>query len=321
MFAIVIKQEWDHFRVLSCYSYTFCKDTQERSQCGLDLEGSILSSVSNCGKEIRLGNIFGEDERAFVVAYDHGLMLGPVKGVVDFESILKKVIEGRPDALLLSPGQLSRVSRLFWGRGKPSIIVRADWTSAGRYMSGTLKTLQRRMLLSAYDALKLGASAAVIYSIMGYEDENQEADDFASLARFARECYDVGIPLIVEPIPLGPKVMGSNFADMLALAVRMAVEAGADVIKCPFTGNKESFSKVVGVAGGARVLVLGGEKMPDRTALQMVSDAIESGASGVVFGRNVIQSANPLAMAKAVRAIVHEGSNVSEAMRLLGNGD
>jgi class I fructose-bisphosphate aldolase len=274
----------------------------------------------NCGKEIRLGSIFGEDSRAFVVAYDHGLMLGPVKGVVNFESILERVIEGRPDALLLSAGQLGHVSRFFWGRGKPSIIVRADWTSAGRYMSGAMKTLQRRMILSAHDALKLGASAAVIYSAIGYEDENQEADDFASLARFARECYDVGLPLIVEPIPLGPKVMGSNFADMLGLVVRMAVEAGADVIKCSYTGNKDTFRKVVDAAGGAPVLVLGGEKMPDKNVLQMTSDVIDGGASGVVFGRNVIQSDNPLAMTKAVAAIVHGGAKADEALKLLSRG-
>jgi class I fructose-bisphosphate aldolase len=268
-----------------------------------------------------LGNIFGEDNRAFVVAYDHGLMLGPIKGVVDFEPILTKVIEGRPDSLLLSAGQVSRVSKFFWGKGKPSIIIRADWTSAGRYISGNMKTLQRRMLLTVNDVLKLGASAAVIYSIVGYEDENQEAEDFASLARFARECYDVGLPLIVEPIPLGPKVTGSNFADTLGMIVRMAVEAGADVIKCSYTGNKESFRKVVQAAGQARVLVLGGEKMPDRAALQMASDSIESGASGVVFGRNVIQSSNPLAMTKAIRAIIHEKANVDEATRILKGSD
>jgi len=277
----------------------------------------LISGLS-CGKEIRLGNIFGEDNRAFVVAYDHGLMLGPVKGVVEFESTLKKVITGRPDAILLSPGQISRVSRMFWGRGSPSVIVRADWTSAGRYMSGTFKTLQRRMILTPSEALRLGASATVIYAIMGYEDESQEADDFAHLARFARDCDNASLPLIVEPIPLGPKVTGSNFADTLGLIVRMAVEAGADVIKCSYTGNKESFKKVVQAAGAAKVLVLGGEKMPDRAALQLASDAIESGASGVVFGRNVIQSANPLAMTKAIRALVHEGAKVEEAVKILG---
>lgn len=274
--------------------------------------------VPSCGKELRLGSIFGEDDRAFIVAYDHGLMLGPVKGVVEFESTLKKVIDGKPDAVLLSAGQVSRVSKMFWGRGSPSIVVRADWTSAGRYLAGSLRTIQRRMILTAYDALKLGASAVVIYSIVGYEDENQEADDFAILARFARECYDAGLPLVVEPIPVGPKITGSNFTDYLGLAVRMAVEAGADVIKCSYTGNKESFKKIVSAAGPARVLVLGGEKMPDKTALQMVSDGIESGASGVVFGRNVIQATDPLAMTKAIRAIVHDGAKVEEGLRILG---
>jgi class I fructose-bisphosphate aldolase len=281
------------------------------------LEGKTLTGGLSCGKEIRLGRIFNKDDRAFVVAYDHGYMLGPVKGVVEFESILKKVIDGGPDAVLLSPGQIGRVSRLFWGKGSPAIIVRADWTNAGRYMSGTMKTLQTRQILTPQNALKLGASAAVIYATVGYEDESQEADDFARLARFARDCDDANLPLVVEPIPLGPKVTGSNFAEVLGLIVRMSVEAGADIIKCSYTGNKESFRKVVQAAGTAPVLVLGGEKMPDQAALKLVSDALESGASGVVFGRNVIQSSNPFAMTKAIRALVHEGAGVEDAAKKL----
>jgi putative autoinducer-2 (AI-2) aldolase len=43
---------------------------------------------------------------------------------------------------------------------------------------------------------------------------------------------------------------------------------------------------------------------------------MQGGAVGVDMGRNIWQSDHPVAMIKAVRAIVHDGCNVKEAMRL-----
>jgi hypothetical protein len=42
------------------------------------------------------------------------------------------------------------------------------------------------------------------------------------------------------------------------------------------------------------------------------------GASGIVYGRNVIQHEHPLAMTNAFMAIVHGGATPDEAMARLG---
>ena len=69
----------------------------------------------------------------------------------------------------------------------------------------------------------------------------------------------------------------------------------------------------------APVLVLGGSLQADPTsALQVAADAIETGARGVVFGRNVFQSEHPARMVAALAKVVHEGASVSHARRLLG---
>jgi putative autoinducer-2 (AI-2) aldolase len=61
------------------------------------------------------------------------------------------------------------------------------------------------------------------------------------------------------------------------------------------------------------VIIAGGKKLAERDALQLTFDALKDGASGVDMGRNIWQSDNPVAMIKAVRAIVHENSTVKEA--------
>jgi len=57
--------------------------------------------VTGIGKEIRMGRIIDpNNNRAMVVAADHGFMLGPIRGVINLEETLLKVIRGGPDAIL-----------------------------------------------------------------------------------------------------------------------------------------------------------------------------------------------------------------------------
>ena len=55
----------------------------------------------------------------------------------------------------------------------------------------------------------------------------------------------------------------------------------------------------------------------DREMLQMVKDAIDCGAKGIVFGRNVWQHKAPARILQALAAIVHEGQSVTKALRVL----
>ena len=64
------------------------------------------------------------------------------------------------------------------------------------------------------------------------------------------------------------------------------------------------------------IVIAGGKKRPELDALQMAYDACEQGASGVDMGRNIFQSDDPVAMMKAVRAVVHGGATPSDGYDL-----
>ncbi len=55
---------------------------------------------------------------------------------------------------------------------------------------------------------------------------------------------------------------------------------------------------------------------PKLDALTMASNAVRAGAAGVDMGRNIFQSANPEAMMRAVRAVVHEDLDPADAYEL-----
>jgi len=87
---------------------------------------------------------------------------------------------------------------------------------------------------------------------------------------------------------------------------------GAHVVK---TYHCQDFESVVR-ACPIPIIVAGGKKTPERDALKLTFDAVTGGAVGVDMGRNIFQSSAPVAMIRAVRAVVHEGVSVEEAFGL-----
>lgn len=269
------------------------------------------------GKRIRLGRIFGEDGKAVVVAADHGFMLGPIRGVVNLEETLKKVIEGGPDAILLAPGQAASLINLFHGKDAPALLVRADWTNAFRDRTYTLpaRIIRDVGTIRAREALALDASGIVVYLFIGLGDEAEEARNIKMISSFSRDCERLGLPLIVEPLPMGERVTKTNYVDLVSLSVRMAVELGADALKVPYTGDPYTFEKIVSASSGVPVLALGGYSgVTLRDSLEVVEEVMRAGGSGIVYGRNIVQAKDPAEMVRHVRAIVHEGRSALEVV-------
>src|SRR5260370_8545927 len=98
--------------------------------------------------------------------------------------------------------------------------------------------------------------------------------------------------------------------EAVADACRMAVENGADIVKTFYTGERESFKKVIRSCY-VPVLVLGGPKThSDKEFLVSIRDAMDAGAVGIVIGRNIWQSASPTAMTRALVALVHHDPSI-----------
>jgi fructose-bisphosphate aldolase, class I len=267
----------------------------------------------------RLFNRYG-DRRAVCVAADHGYMCDVTPNVVKLRPVVEAVIRGGVDGILLSPGQAMRLAGLFKGREGPALIVRADWMNMPRLGSANVTNAvpQRRLInqkiLTAEQALSLGATAITIYLFLGYDDE-VEAAGIRSCSKFAAECHKAGLPCIMEPLAFGGKVTGANVVEVLTLGARICAELGADALKIPYTGDVESFARLIEVAQ-VPVLVLGGARSDnERDALELFSEGLEAGGHGCLMGRNVTKSPDPERMIRQICQIAHEGYSVDEALR------
>jgi DhnA family fructose-bisphosphate aldolase class Ia len=269
--------------------------------------------LSDCGKTVRLSRILGHSGRpALVVAFDHALVLGPIPGTEDPLSKIAQFVDAKVDAVLLNLGLIRQFTNSMEMRSLPGIIARIDWTSVWTVGSGGRSELRSCMLAHPEDALRNGADAVLTYMVVGTGDDDFESKEIARTAEVARQCERAGIPLIVESLARGKNVAEPADPKWLNLHTRMAVELGADAIKTDYTGDVASMRSIV-KGCPIPILVLGGSRLAsDRDALQIVRGAVEAGAAGVFFGRNVFQSQDMNTFLRQARSILQGTPAVAE---------
>jgi class I fructose-bisphosphate aldolase len=86
---------------------------------------------------------------------------------------------------------------------------------------------------------------------------------------------------------------------------RISAEIGADMVKCIYPGNLQALTQVIS-ACPAPVLLAGGSKAErPEIAYEKAQIALDAGAAGLVFGRNIFEAADPAAEVARFRQIIH----------------
>lgn len=272
---------------------------------------------ANYGKAIRMGRIINpKSGRAVCVAFDHGLDIGPMPGIVDARKAMAKLVEGGADAVLVAPGIARLCADMFTGKNAPALILRLDWTNIWRPIEHLSYAEGRtRVIATVEDALRLGADAVLSFMFIGYDDPDVEADEVAKNGLIARQCEVLGIPHFMEPMARGAKGTARAMEDeVIAFHVRMAAELGADGIKTDYSGSPTGY-RAVTEACHVPILIAGGPKVDSlKASMEMVSGAVSAGAAGVLLGRNILQAKDPAAMLRAMRSIVHENASADDAI-------
>jgi len=253
---------------------------------------------------MRIGRLFdGKSGRSFITAIDHGVTLGVPPGAENAETTLGRIVEGGPDAVLIGPGLLEKFGHLFAYRGAPATIVRGDFIVNHPFVEDLGESY--RVLISPAEALALGADAIVQFLMVGTSNGDIFADNVRAISQTAQEAHRVGLPLIVEVVLWGTRIADKKDADRLAFGCRLAVELGADVIKTEYTGDPITMQEIIDSCP-APVLLLGGSKSADpNVLLGGTRAAMAVGAKGVIYGRNIWQADDPVAISRQLRAIIH----------------
>jgi class I fructose-bisphosphate aldolase len=272
------------------------------------------------GKRTRLHRLLYEhgpgNGTLLLLPVDQGLEHGPIdffsnppSADPDFQCRLAR--EGHYSGIVFHIGLATKYMKTYAGEvplilkvnGKTNIPSDAEAFSAQESM--------------VEDAVRLGADA-VGYTL--YVGSPAQASDFIQLGQVRAECERYGMPLIVWSYPRGSAIEskgGRNSIYAVDYAARLANELGADVVKlnvpkflddsnadspAPYRQLYEEWKsldeddayqlaveKVVASAGKTMVLFSGGSRIGDEDLLKKARICIASGATGLIFGRNMWQ--------------------------------
>ena len=249
------------------------------------------------GMRNRLSRLVKEDGHCFFLPIDHGYFQGPTSKLEKPGETIKPLIP-YADGLFVTRGVLR--SAVDPGNCPP-IILRV---SGGTSIIG--KDLAHEgITTSVQEAIRLNVAAVGMSIFVGSE---YEYDSLQNLGRLVDECQTYGIPVMT--VTAVGKELEKRDARYLALCCRMAAEYGSTIVKTYWC---ENFEKVV-EGCPVPVVMAGGPKCEtEREVFEFVHDGMKKGAIGLNLGRNVWQAKHPVAIMKALRAIVHEKASVKEA--------
>jgi len=256
---------------------------------------SIL--FAQIGRGLRASRIFSQDGKTLIVGLDSAFTSGRVENLLETRSILTRVLKSKPDAVVLNKGQVTGLESLIGGRG-PTVLLRADFTNLRGFQKLPSKKIEHFKLVSPREALALGVEGLAAYLLVG--DENEEARSVRIVSRLVSGCRRLGLPLLVESMPVGERVTQANRLDCLRLAVRMAVEAGADLVAAPYAGDEKSMRAIVDVAGQTPVLAVDDSERP----LKELGNAVSAGCAGLVLRERLASGSIEDIVAEA-RLLVH----------------
>jgi class I fructose-bisphosphate aldolase len=262
----------------------------------------------NTGKKARLRRILFQhglrNGTAVFLPYDQGLEHGPRDfftnpAATDPRYIVRLAVEGGFNGIAI---QIGLAEKFYWDyAGEVPLILKLNGKTEIPPDDEALSPMQATVA----EAVRLGADA-VGYTL--YVGTPAAVRDFEQLRQVRAAAHDLGMPLIVWAYPRGSAVEAKGGKDSfyaVDYAARTASELGADVVKVNFPhpekragvpaaydaefSSQQAIDAVVRSANRTLLLVSGGEKAGDEAMLDKAREAMEAGATGLIFGRNVWQ--------------------------------
>ncbi|QSG12651.1 2-amino-3,7-dideoxy-D-threo-hept-6-ulosonic acidsynthase, DhnA-aldolase family [Halapricum desulfuricans] len=254
-----------------------------------------------------------ETESGVIVALDHGLHWGTFPGFEDYRGTLETVLEGEPDGILGSVPFLNRFRDVLDASAATTRVGTLDVIHDSTIPGADDGAEIHRQAFSLEEAARVGADAVKVCVVYGREDPDVLAHNIEFAARIAENGREYGLDVVLEQVLWGNRIEDDQNPDLIEHAARLGVELGADALKLYYPGQERLDAITANTP--CPVFVAGGAQSGDtRQFLETTRDAMDAGASGVTYGRNVWQHDDPSAMVRALKAIVNDGASPSKAL-------
>ena len=279
------------------------REVSELPQTGPQGPGKPIKGSSHLdwGMRNRLSRLIGADGHTQFLPIDHGYFQGPTRCLERPGDTIRELLP-YADGLFVTRGVLR--SCVDPDIGTPIILRVSGGTSVvGEDLANEVITV------SVEDMLRLNVAAVGLSIFVGTPYERQTLENLADLVS---ACEDYGIPVMA--VTAVGKELEKRTARYLALCCRIAAELGAKVVKTYYC--QDGFEKVTHGCPVPVVMAGGPKCETELEVFEFVYDGMQKGAIGVNLGRNVWQNPHPVAMMRALNAVIHSGAKPKEAQEM-----
>ena len=254
------------------------------------------------GHQIRLNRVMRKG-KMLCIPMDHGISNGPIEGLEDPHSIVYRCEGHGLSSIIVNKGIIKTMPK------PPKIGMFVHFSSS----TSLSMSPNRKMLTGTVEeALRLGADGVSLHINIGGKEEPEMLEQ---LGHTAEQCHKWNIPLLAMMYPRGENVKDPHDPQVVAHVARIGAECGADIVKTVYTGDIDSFSKIVKSTPVPIVIAGGPKAKTDLEVLQMTEDAMKAGAKGVTYGRNIFAHKNPPKMVEALANIIYKKETAKEAVK------
>ena len=246
------------------------------------------------GVNLRLNRIM-RDGKMLCIPMDHGISNGPIPGLERPEDVIFSCKE--LTSVIINKGIVKSLHK------PPSIGVIVHFSGS---TSLSLSPNRKMLTGSVEEAIRMGADGVSLHINVGGKEEPEM---LAQLGDVSDACQLWGMPLVAMMYPRGENIQNPHDPDIVAHVARIGAECGADIIKTVYTGDVDSFARIV-KSTSVPIVVAGGPRVDtDMELFKMTQDVMKAGACGVTYGRNVFSHRNPPAMVTALSRIIFDGES------------
>ncbi len=242
------------------------------------------------GKERRLKRIFSRNGKALIVPMDHGITMGPIQGIEDMKSAVKKICASNIDGIILHKGMAEKVVNEL-----PADKVLGIHLNGSTNLGSVYKS--KSMVCSVEDALYYGADFVSYQLNLGKEDENLY---FSEIEKIKSHCTRLGIPL------LGMVYVVMNEEKNFLHSIRVAEELGFDIVKVSCPNDLSVLKKAVKISS-IPILVAGGEMISEELFMKKIHEICETNVAGFAMGRNIFGHTESTKLISKICNTVFEG--------------
>jgi len=256
-------------------------------------------------RALRMGHIM-RGGRMLCIPMDHGISNGPIEGLEDPRGVIAECDGHGLTCVIINKGIVRAL------RVPPAAGILVHFSA-----STSLSPHPNRKMItgSVEEAVRIGADGVSLHINVGGKEEPEMLEQLGTVAD---ACDEWGMPLLAMMYPRGENISDAHDPGTVAHAARIGAECGADIVKTVYTGDRESFSRVVRSTPVPVVIAGGPRADTDAGTLEMTADAMAAGAAGVTYGRNIFAHPSPRRMVQALSDVIFGGKPASEAASRLG---